>query len=298
MPSGANNRLPDGTLGRYSRAMSRLQSHPLFGVALGLIGVTLFGATLPVTKLALGGFDPAFLTFARALIATVSGAIALFLYGWASIGLRKTAIFAAIAYPLSLTSELLGTGTGWPFGNYAYTDFLGPKALDHVPWSIPASWFYMGFASYLLGCAIVDRLGGSRSWLVPCLAGAWLLTAWDLVLDPAMAHESLRITFWVWDESGPYFGMPIKNFIGWTVTAFLFMALSRLAWRAPAQLRGSLLVPLVVFIANMIFAIVISASVDLWVPIIAAVLVGIAPLLLIQRERFRIAATKRDPLRA
>ena len=226
------------------------------------------------------------------------GAIALFLYGWSSIGLRKTAIFAAIAYPLSLTSELLGTGTGWPFGNYAYTDFLGPKALDHVPWSIPASWFYMGFASYLLGCAIVDRLGGSRSWLVPCLAGAWLLTAWDLVLDPAMAHESLRITFWVWDESGPYFGMPIKNFIGWTVTAFLFMALSRLAWRAPAQLRGSLLVPLVVFIANMIFAIVISASVDLWVPIIAAVLVGIAPLLLIQRERFRIAATKRDPLRA
>ncbi len=223
------------------------------------------------------------------------GALAMFLYGCASIGWKKTAVFAGIAYPLSLTSELLGTGTGWPFGNYAYTDFLGPKALDHVPWSIPASWFYMGFASYLLGCAIVERMNIGRNWLWGCLAGAWLLTAWDLVLDPAMAHESLRITFWVWDESGPYFGMPVKNFIGWTVTAFLFMVLSRLAWREPAQIRASLLAPLTIFIANMLFAIVISATVDLWIPIVAALAVGVAPLLLMRRERIRVMRPDLEP---
>lgn len=223
------------------------------------------------------------------------GALAIFLYGCLAIGWRKTAIFAGIAYPLSLTSELFGTGTGWPFGNYAYTDFLGPKALDHVPWSIPASWFYMGFASYLIGCAILDQLGIGRGWVWGCLAGAWLLTAWDLVLDPAMAHESLRITFWVWDESGPYFGMPVKNFIGWTVTAFLFMVLSRLAWREPARIQASLLAPLVIFVANMLFAIVISATVDLWIPIVAALAVGVAPLILVGRDRYRPSARSLEP---
>ncbi|MCC6703912.1 MAG: carotenoid biosynthesis protein [Thermomicrobiales bacterium] len=213
------------------------------------------------------------------------GAAAMFAYGVVAIGWRKTAIFAAIAYPLSLTSELFGTGTGWPFGNYAYTDFLGPKAFDHVPWSIPASWFYMGLASYLLGSAIVAQLGVKCELLWSCLAGAWLLTAWDLVLDPAMAHESLRIKFWIWDEAGPYFGMPVKNFIGWTVTAFLFMVLSRFAWRESARIGASLRAPVIIFVSNMLFAIVISASVGLWIPIALAIIVGVAPLLVIRREQ-------------
>lgn len=213
------------------------------------------------------------------------GAAAMLAYGIVAIGWRKTAIFAAISYPVSLTSELIGTGTGWPFGNYAYTDLLGPKAAGHVPWSIPASWFYMGFASYLLGSAIIERFGVKREFLWSCLAGAWLLVAWDLVLDPAMAHESLRLKFWTWDEHGPYFGMPVKNFVGWTVTAFLFMLLSRFAWRGAANLRTSLLAPLVVFAANLLFAIIISGSVGLWIPIVLALFVGAVPLALLKRDQ-------------
>ena len=69
--------MPLGYPGRYSRDMAQPQSHPLLGAGLGLVGVTLFGATLPATKLALGGFDPAFLTFSRALLATGLGAVVL-----------------------------------------------------------------------------------------------------------------------------------------------------------------------------------------------------------------------------
>jgi putative membrane protein len=221
------------------------------------------------------------------------GAFAMFAYGVQAIGLKKTAIFAGIAYPLSLTSELLGTGTGWPFGNYAYTDFLGPKALDHVPFSIPASWFYMGLASYLIAARIVEQMGVRREFLWSCLLGAWLLTAWDLVLDPAMAHESLRIQFWTWDESGPYYGMPIKNFVGWTVTALLFMVFSRLAWREPAKVKGSLTAPVTIFIANVFFAMAISASVDLWGPILIALVIAVLPLLLLKRPTVNSLAAQR-----
>ncbi len=208
----------------------------------------------------------------------ILGAAAMFAYGVFAIGWRKTAIFAVVSYILSLGFELFGTGTGWPFGNYEYTSFLGYKVLDKVPYTIPLSWFYMGFASYLMAATLVRRfwpVGGT--WATIGLA-TWLLTVWDLVLDPAMAHESLRIQFWVWDETGPYFGMPIKNFIGWSVTGLVFMAASRSLWREEVDVRRlSMHVPLIVYAANVVFAMVLSAGVGLWIPIILAAALGLVP---------------------
>ena len=216
----------------------------------------------------------------------VFGAAAMFFWGIASIGFRRTAIFFAAAVPISLTSELLGTSTGEPFGNYAYTDFLGYKVLDHVPFSIPLSWFYVGFATYMIGHVVASRWGLRPLWLYAVTFGAWLLTVWDLVLDPAMAHESLAVKFWVWDETGPYFGMPTQNFIGWTLTAIVFMVVARLLWMGDPPGDGNRLAiwfPVAVYAANIVFASVLSASVDLWVPIGLAVVLGFLPSLLALR---------------
>jgi carotene biosynthesis associated membrane protein len=211
----------------------------------------------------------------------IFGALAMFAFGVATIGWRKTSIFAAVSYALSLSSELIGTGTGWPFGNYAYTDFLGYKVLDHVPYTIPLSWFYMGFASYLLGAVLADRLVSQRHALWSLMLGTWFLTVWDLVLDPAMAHESLRVQFWVWDETGPYFGMPVKNFLGWSVTGLLFMVISHFLWREDVRPQSvPTLFPLAVYTANVVFAMVLSAGVDLWMPILLAAVLGVIPAVL------------------
>ncbi len=54
------------------------RSHPqAMGMILGLIGVTIFGATLPMTHIALGGFSPFFITFGRAVLASTAAAILL-----------------------------------------------------------------------------------------------------------------------------------------------------------------------------------------------------------------------------
>jgi uncharacterized membrane protein len=51
---------------------------------------------------------------------------------------RRRAIVAFVAvYIVSLTSELLGTTYGVPFGSYSYTTLLGPKWFDRVPLLIP-----------------------------------------------------------------------------------------------------------------------------------------------------------------
>ncbi len=213
------------------------------------------------------------------------GAAAMFVFGVLAIGWRKTLIFGAVSYVLSLGFELIGTGTGWPVGNYSYTDFLGWKVLDHVPYTIPFSWVYMGLAAYLMGTAVINRLGWSREGLWSVILGAVFLTAWDLVLDPAMAHDSLRIQFWEWHQTGAYFGMPLKNLAGWSLTGLVFMAVARFLWGEGVRMRRLPVVPFIIYVANMLFAMVISADVGLWWPILFAIIVGVLPAALLLRDK-------------
>ena len=84
----------------------------------------------------------------------VFGALAGLLHSIGRLG-RKTAIWVFIAsFGISLSSELLGTSTGLPFGPYSYTNQLGFKILGLVPFNIPTSWFFMLYCSI----AICGRL--------------------------------------------------------------------------------------------------------------------------------------------
>jgi uncharacterized membrane protein len=119
-----------------------------------------------------------------------------------------------VVYAASLLSELAGTTIGLPFGAYSYTDALGAKWFGHVPVLIPFSWFMMALPAFVLaGDSTV------RGWRRIAIASL-LLLAWDLSLDPAM---SAATSFWVWGESGPYYGMPWLNLFGWYVTGLALM---------------------------------------------------------------------------
>lgn len=221
------------------------------------------------------------------------GAAAMAAFGIWAIGWRLTTIFLVVTYNLSLTSELVGTSTGWPFGDYAYTNFLGTKVLDKVPYTIPFSWFSMGLASYILGSHLAASFGTRRRTLWSLLLGAWLLTAWDLVLDPAMAHADLRVQFWRWGQEGAYFGMPLRNLIGWSLTGLVFMAASRAVWRRDlVPEKTPFLFPLAFYAMNMAFAMVVSASVGLWAPIVLACVLGLLPAALARIGRPRLAARR------
>lgn len=214
------------------------------------------------------------------------GAATMLLFGLYAIGWRRTLIFFVVGTLLPLSAELMGTATGWPFGGYNYTEGLGVKIAGRVPYSVPLSWFYMGFASYLLATVILSRQGGRRrSWL-PVLLGAWLLMAWDLVLDPAMASPSMPVRFWTWHEAGPYFGMPWRNLLGWFGTGLAYMALSRVLWRsAPDPARIPAWLPLGVYAANVLWAMALAVSVGIWPAAAAAIVLGLLPAALVWRVR-------------
>lgn len=58
-----------------------------------------------------------------------------------------------------------------------------------------------------------------------------VMTAWDLVIDPILSGPAVRA--WVWEEGGPYFGIPVQNYIGWMLTTFTVYLLYRLYERRP-----------------------------------------------------------------
>lgn len=188
------------------------------------------------------------------------GAVTLALYAYRTLGLGATLAFMIPSVFLSLSSELLGTSTGFPFGHYQYLSGLGYKIAGLVPFTIPLSWFYMGLTCYLLARTGLKLTMGS-SWVrqLGALAlGSVLLTAWDLVLDPAMSQAPFP--FWQFQEVGEFFGMPYRNLVGWMGTGFLFMSIGAFLWRrTPIILsRSQLTVPLIVYLTNFLFGAVIT----------------------------------------
>jgi putative membrane protein len=253
------------------------------------LGGGLFGLLIAIPHPELWSHDPraaAFFGWALArggAAGIVTGALTMLVWGAAAIGAPRTLLFAALACGISAAAELCGTRTGWPFGGYEYLTFLGGKLAGRVPYTIPLSWFSMGFAAYVLASAIVARAPG-RSWRA-VLLGAWLLTSWDLVLDPAMAALP-QIQFWRWHEHGPYFGMPLRNLAGWFATGLAFIGLSRLGWGADLQTRElNLTVPFTVYVANVVWSMVLAVSAGLWQAALAGVALSLIPVAFALRRR-------------
>ena len=208
------------------------------------------------------------------------GAIAVAIHAYRTLGLRNWLSFMLPAVLISLSSELLGTSTGFPFGHYSYLSGLGYKIAGLVPFTIPLSWFYLGLSSYLLARAGLKRLfiGSPLLWQVGAIGlGALLLTSWDFVLDPAMSQTAMP--FWYWHQPGAFFGMPYQNFVGWLGTGMVFMTVTALFWRKQAiELQPSQLgLPLVVYLGNFAFAMIMSMAAGFWIPIGLGLLLGVIP---------------------
>jgi uncharacterized membrane protein len=146
-----------------------------------------------------------------------------------ALGVRLTLAFFAITTVTSWIFEEIGVVTGLVYGSYHYTATLGPW-LGSVPVLIPLAWFMLVYPSYALANLIVDGwpvgTPGGRGHLVRlALVGALVMTAWDLVVDPILSGPTVGA--WVWERGGPYYGVPVQNYLGWIVTTFTAYLLYR-----------------------------------------------------------------------
>jgi uncharacterized membrane protein len=241
----------------------------------------------------------------------VLGALAGVLHAASRIGQRRAWLLFAVAFSITLAAELLGTGTGYPFGPYTYTSQLGYLIAGLVPFNIPTSWFYMLYASL----AICGRLlpatddGRTRWWWA--LVAAFVLTAWDVSMDPAM----VRTNHWFWHvppstiDGSPlvrvlgapfYFGMPLTNWLGWLLTGFLVARV--MLWVVPpstwARDVAPSNVPLVLYAVNGVLPIAICFSHDMALAGILGTIAMAVPLAAALLARLRAGASWARPVTA
>jgi uncharacterized membrane protein len=234
--------------------------------AVAILGYGVFGLNpgrIPNVQALYRFYSVSFNFFAQAHIWICSAVLGLALVRW--IGWRWLASFAAV-YLLSFLSEFVGTGYGIPFGGYAYTDLLGPKLGGRVPVVIPLSWFLMALPSYVLAMRTFPDPGRAVRRI---LFASLLLMTWDLALDPAMSYLT---PYWRWADTGPYYGMPWLNLLGWYVTGLaIITAIDRMggsAWARELPVRwmalyyvGVLLMPLgMIAVAGLWLGVVVTLA--------------------------------------
>jgi uncharacterized membrane protein len=144
-------------------------------------------------------------------------------HGVDALGARSLGAFILITAVVSFSSEAAGVATGLVFGDYHYSDQLGPKLLG-VPPVVQLAYISMGYASLSVARVVLGNTGSPRGLrlLALPLAGTFVMVAWDMALDP---YSSTVSGDWVWEEGGEYFGVPIHNYIGWFCTVLLIFTL-------------------------------------------------------------------------
>jgi putative membrane protein len=169
--------------------------------------------------------------------------LAALVHGTYLMGGKRTLAFFALTCGLAFALEMLSISTGLATP-YHYTAALGPR-LGGVALVVPLGWYFMLYSSHCLvnfiaeGDALSTR-GGPLWILLLALLTALVMTAWDLTLDPFMVQGARA---WVWDQGGPYLGIPLANYLSWVETSFILAVACRLVDRELAAQPGASPIP-------------------------------------------------------
>jgi putative membrane protein len=131
--------------------------------------------------------------------------------------------------------ENLSIATGFPFGHYRFLNVMGPK-LFSVPILLGLAYIGMAYVSWTLARTLLGdpsaRTGRMGILKLPLIASL-IMVAWDLAQDPVW---STFLHARVWQNGGPWFGVPLSNFAGWYMTVFLiYLFFSLYLRRTPVE---------------------------------------------------------------
>lgn len=134
---------------------------------------------------------------------------------------KGISVFAVFCLGFGTAAESISLRTGFPFGHYYFTDLMGPKIFQ-IPVLLSLAYLGIGYVAWILALLILDcarkPIRGARVVALPLLASL-IMTAWDLSMDP---NWSTLDHAWIWRDGGAYFGVPVRNFFGWFLTAYLY----------------------------------------------------------------------------
>jgi len=130
---------------------------------------------------------------------------------------RRAAVGVGVLVAYTYAVELVGVSKGVPYGEFAYGVSLGPTAAG-VPLALPVFFIPLVVNAYLLCLLLLGDSAGSLAVRLGVVAAAVL--AMDTVLDPG----AVALGFWLFADGG-FYGVPVSNYAGWTVSALVSVVL-------------------------------------------------------------------------
>lgn len=133
---------------------------------------------------------------------------------------RPSILLILIASIIGLSAEIYGLNYGTIFGaRYEYSFVSWPSFMG-VPFQVGAFWAIF----YYLSHTVVNIFNRSQDLFKSILLDGAIMTGIDLLLDPVMVDKGV----WRWFGTGPYFGIPTGNFIGWFLVSLVISVVIRL----------------------------------------------------------------------
>jgi uncharacterized membrane protein len=147
-------------------------------------------------------------------------------------------LFLILSISLGFLSEVLGVKTGFPFGNYYYSEVLGLQ-LWEVPLIIGVNWFLL---VYITGALFHEK----KPFFLAAILGAALLVLIDVLIEPV----AVKLNFWQWEDDE----IPLSNYIGWFGVAFILQCFYHgLNFQKENPMSDVLIISLIVFFAALNF---------------------------------------------
>jgi uncharacterized membrane protein len=164
------------------------------------------------------------------LIALYTPLVLLTLHACRTLTIKRGLSFIILGALVGFIAEAISLHDGTLFGaSYTYPHSL---SLAGVPVAVVVYWaifIYTGYwvvtaYNYWLGKTKPNKRAGSFFALGRLiLADGLAVTAIDLLMDPVQSKAGA----WHWTDGGPYFGVPVGNFVGWFCVTIIVTSIFR-----------------------------------------------------------------------
>ncbi|OLY93372.1 putative membrane protein [Cnuella takakiae] len=133
---------------------------------------------------------------------------------------KELGVFALLCFVVSNLFENTSVLFGFPFGYFEHSPALGPR-LFNIPWLATPTYMAMGFVSWMVAKVLVHRTRfvqwNTLVWETAIVA-SFVFSMWDFCNDPVF-HLNKAFAY---RNPGPWFGVPVSNFMGWLLVTFCF----------------------------------------------------------------------------
>ncbi len=154
----------------------------------------------------------------------------LITHSFSTLSIPRSIFFIILASGIGTLMEYFGLKDGTFFGgHYIYKPQL---TLFTVPVSVIFYWAVFIYTGYCLTNAFLYWLKMSKPnfknkntilLISTILIDGYFVTAIDLFMDPI----AVKSGSWKWLDGGPYFDIPLGNFIGWFVVTIMVVGIFR-----------------------------------------------------------------------